>query len=50
MAWLVMGPIAKSRAHIFWLRLPPALTFATFLGVQASNWHRPSRPFHELMC
>jgi hypothetical protein len=33
LAMLLMGPVAKSRVHIFWLKLPPALTFATFLGV-----------------
>ena len=26
-----------------------AMTFATFLGVQASNWQRPSKTFHEIM-
>ena len=25
------------------------MTFATFLGVQASNWQRPSKAFHEIM-
>lgn len=31
------------------LRFPIAMTVATFLGVQAANWQRPSRVFHEVM-
>ena len=30
-------------------RLPFALTFATFLGVQASTWDRPNKTFHSLV-
>jgi len=44
-----MGPIVKSATHGWYLRLPVALTFATFLGVQASAWERPSKAFHDLM-
>lgn len=45
----LMGPIVKSAAHGWMLRFPVAMTVATFLGVQASNWQRPSRIFHEIM-
>lgn len=48
-AYPLMGPIVKSSAHGVWLRLPVALTIATFLGVQATNWQRPSKSFHEVM-
>ena len=44
-----MGPIVKSSLHGWMLRFPVAMTFATFLGVQASNWQRPSKAFHEIM-
>ena len=45
----LMGPIVKSGAHTMYLRFPVAITIATFMAVQASNWQRPSKPFHELM-
>ena len=45
----LMGPIVKSSLHGWMLRFPVAMTFATFLGVQASNWQRPSKTFHEIM-
>ncbi|CDW73363.1 dhhc zinc finger domain containing protein [Stylonychia lemnae] len=45
----LMGPIVKSSAHGWYLRMPVAMTFATFLSVQASNWQRPSKTFHEIM-
>jgi hypothetical protein len=45
----LMGPIIKNFQINWWFRLPAALTFATFLGVQASNWQRPCKPFHEIM-
>ncbi len=45
----LMGPIVKSSAHGWMLRFPVAMTIATFLGLQASNWGRPSRVFHEIM-
>ena len=44
-----MGPIVKSATHGWMLRLPVAITFATFLGVQASDWERPNKTFHELI-
>ena len=44
-----MGPIVKSSAHGWYLRFPVAMTFATFLSVQASNWQRPCKTFHEIM-
>ena len=34
----LMGPIVKSATHGWMLRFPVAMTIATFLGVQASNW------------
>ena len=45
----LMGPIVKSSVHGWMLRFPVAATVATFLGVQASNWQRPSKVFHEIM-
>ena len=48
-SFFLMGPVFKGWAQNFTMRLPAALTFATFLGVQASNWQRPSKNFHEIM-
>ena len=45
----LMGPIVKSSAHGWMLRFPVAMTIATFFGVQASNWRRPSKAFHDVM-
>lgn len=45
----LMGPIVKSSLHGWMFRFPVAMTVATFLGVQASNWQRPSSTFHEIM-
>jgi hypothetical protein len=45
----LMGPIVKSSLHGWMLRFPVAMTIATFLGVQAANWARPSRVFHEIV-
>jgi hypothetical protein len=45
----IMGPIIKNAHYAWWLRFPVALSLATFLGVQASNWQRPCKPFHEIM-
>ena len=50
MALLLMGPRLKSPAHIWAFRLPAALTFASFLGVQAAEWERTSPQFHDLIC
>jgi hypothetical protein len=44
-----MGPIVRSSTQGWFLRLPPALVFATFLGVQASAWERDCKTFNELM-
>ena len=44
-----MGPIVKSGVHGWFLRLPPAVTFATFLGVQAQAWERPSPSWDDIM-
>ena len=49
LSMLLMGPIVRSATHGWMLRLPAALSFATFLGVQASAWERPNKTFHELM-
>ena len=46
---VLMGPVIKSATHGWMLRLPSTLVIATFMGVQAANWQRPSKPFHELM-
>ena len=49
MCYPLCGPIVKG-PHVGWmLRLPFALTFATFLGVQASAWERKNKTFHELI-
>lgn len=45
----LMGPIVRSATHGWYLRFPVAMTIATFLGIQASNWQRPSKVFHEIM-
>jgi len=45
----LLGPITKSSAHGYYLRLPVALTCSMFLGVQASHWQRPNKIYHELM-
>jgi len=45
----LMGPIVRSATHGWMLRWPIAITFATFLGVQASAWERPSKVFHEVI-
>ena len=51
--WLLtyplMGPILRAQAQNFILRLPAALTFATFMSVQGSNWQRPNKAFHEIV-
>ena len=49
LSFLMMGPVVRSATHGWMLRIPPTLTIATFLSVQASNWQRPNRTFHELM-
>ena len=49
MCFPLMGPVVKSAAHGWMLRLAPAISIATFLGVQASAWARPSKTFHELV-
>ena len=49
-AYMIMGPLVRS-SHIGWsLRFPFMVTAGTFLSVQASNWERSSKHFHELMC
>ena len=45
-----MGPILRAQAQNFILRLPAALSFATFLSVQGANWQRPNKAFHEICC
>ena len=45
----LMGPVVRGTAHGWMLRFPPALCFATFLGVQASSWERPNKTFHDLI-
>jgi hypothetical protein len=44
-----MGPVVRNSTHGWMLRLPAALSIATFLGVQASAWERPNKTFHEIM-
>jgi hypothetical protein len=45
----LMGPIVKGATQGWMLRLPPTLSIATFLGVQAAAWERPSSAFHDLV-
>ena len=45
----LMGPIVRGATNGWMLRFPFALSFATFLGVQASAWERPSQAFHDLV-
>jgi hypothetical protein len=45
----LMGPIVRGSTHGFMLRFPIAITIACYLGVQATNWPRPSKTFHEIM-
>ena len=45
----LMGPIFKSHTHKWVFRFPVMATIATFLSVQAANWPRESRTFHEIM-
>lgn len=45
----LMGPILRAQSQNFILRLPAALSFATFLSVQGANWQRPSKTFHEIV-
>ena len=45
----LMGPILRAQAQNQILRLPAALSFATFLSVQGANWQRPNRTFHEIV-
>ena len=45
----LMGPILRAQVQNWILRLPAALTFATFLAVQGQNWQRPSKSFHEIV-
>ena len=51
--WLItyplMGPMFKSHAYNYLYRFPVAASIAFFLSVQASNWQRPGKSFHELM-
>ena len=51
--WLLsfpfMGPVVRGHAHGWKLRLPFALTIATFLGVQAASWERSNKCFHEII-
>jgi len=41
------GPILRATAHGWVYKLPIMMTTATFLGVQAANWKRPCKSFHE---
>ena len=45
----LMGPVVRSAHHGWLLRMPIALSFASFLGVQGSNWARPNKTFNEIM-
>lgn len=45
----LMGPIVRGTAHGWLLRAPMTLTIGLFLGVQAANWDRPNKIFHEII-
>ena len=51
--WLLtyplMGPVVRTISHGWILKFPVAISIATFLSVQAANWKRPNKAFHELM-
>lgn len=47
--YLLLGPIVRAPGIHYAMRLPIALTVASFLGVQAAAWERPSTTFHELV-
>jgi len=53
LGWLLtfptMGPIVRSSVHGWMLRAPIAVVFAMFMSVQAANWQRPCKYFHEVM-
>ena len=49
LTYLLTGPIIKGPAVGWYVRMPFALSFATFLGVQAAAWERPNKSFHELV-
>ena len=49
LAYLLMGPIVKSSVHGYFLRVPPTMVFASFVGVQAQSWERPSKTFNDLV-
>ncbi len=34
----LMGPIVKGSVHGWFLRMPPAMVFSAFIGVQAQTW------------
>jgi hypothetical protein len=44
-----MGPIVRSATHGWLLRFPIGVSISLFMSVQAANWNRPSKAFHELM-
>ena len=47
--YLLLGPIVRGVGISYTMRLPVALSVATFLGVQAAAWERPCNAFHELI-
>ena len=47
--FLFMGKVVKSSVHGWMLRGPPAVCFATFLGVQAAAWERPGTVWNDIM-
>ena len=48
-SYAIMGPVVRSATHGWLLRFPIGLSVSLFMGVQAANWARPNRTFHELM-
>jgi len=48
-AYVTMGGLVRGHAYSRHLRLPVAMTYATFLAVQASAWERPNKTFHDLV-
>ena len=49
LSYPLMGPIFRSATQGWLFRLPLTVTIASFLSVQAANWGRPKKAFHEVM-
>ena len=48
-AVFLMGAKVKGHAYSRHMRLPVAMSFATFLAVQSSSWERENKTFHDMV-